>query len=263
MNSILFALFGLDILATVLGIYAMRSRTLSGKFTAISAGVMVGVAVFWIFPDMTRESGTVHAALIVGVALTALYGIDRFVYPVCPCCSHAERHGSSASAHHPELSGAKLSGASGALIPLVIAICIHNLFDGWTAAAAGHAGSSPGSGIAVGLIAHKIPEALVFGLMLRNVTKERIFLLLSVSLTSLAILVGGAAQSSIWMLSETVVIAGSLALACGSFLFAAAHMFLRQQRRAGTGSALLPLVIGLLLSAALEQAISTAFAQSH
>ena len=258
MNSILFALFGLDIVATVLGIYAMRSRTLSGKFTAISAGVMVGVAVFWIFPDMTRKSGTVHAALIVGVALTALYGIDRFVYPVCPCCSHAERHGSSAGSHHP-----KLSGASGALIPLVIAICIHNLFDGWTAAAAGHAGSSPGSGIAVGLIAHKIPEAVVFGLMLRNVTKERIFLLLSVSLTSLAILAGGIAQSRIWMLSETVVIAGSLALACGSFLFAAAHMFLRQQRRAGTGSALLPLVIGLLLSAALEQAISTAFAQSH
>ena len=255
MNSVLFVLFGVDLVGTVLGIYAMRSRALSGKFTAISAGVMVGVALFWIFPDMTRQSGMAQAAVAVGFALAALYGIDRFVYPVCPCCTHGKHRSPVAGAHH-----SNTSGTSGTIIPLIIAICIHNLFDGWTAAVAGHAGSSPGSGVAVGLIAHKIPEAVVFGLMLRGATHGRTAALCCVSFTSLAILAGGAAHSGFWLLSGTTLIATSLALACGSFLFAGGHIFLRQQRHAGMGSAVAPLVLGLLVSAGLEQAISTALA---
>jgi zinc transporter ZupT len=251
MNSVLFILLGVDAAGTMLGMYAMRSRALSGKFTAISAGVMIGVALFWIFPDMTLKSGMGPAALAVGGALTALCAIDHFVYPVCPCCTHA---GSRRS---------RVAGASGTLIPLVMAICIHNLFDGWTAVAAGHAGSSPGSGIAVGLIAHKVPEAVVFGLMLRDAANARSLQMLSVVLTSLAILAGGAMHSGFWMLSETMVIAASLALACSSFLFAGGHIFLRQRRHAGIQSAVAPLIVGVLFSAAVERAISAALAQSH
>ena len=145
----------------------------------------------------------------------------------------------------------------------MVAICIHNLFDGWTAAVAGYAGGSRGSGIALGLFAHKIPEAVVFGLMLRAATDRARGPLLCVGLTSLVILVGGAAHTSLWTLSETTVIATSLAVACGSFLFAGAHIFLTQQKHAGTRSAVAPLAIGLFVSAFIEQAISIAFAQSH
>jgi hypothetical protein len=59
------------------------------------------------------------------------------------------------------------------------------------------------------------------------------------------------------------VIAASLALACSSFLFLGGHIFVRQKRRAGMGSALAPLILGLLVSAAVEQAVSTLLAQSH
>ena len=258
MNFVLLALFVLDILGTVLGVCAMRSRALSAKFTGISGGVMLGVALFWIFPDMTQRSGAIPAALAIGAALTTLFAIDRLVYPVCPCCAHGHRRGPSASAHSPNVSR-----VSGTLTPVVIAICIHNLFDGWTAAAAGHAGSSPGSGIAVGLIAHKIPESVVFGLMLRNAASARAFPLLSVAITSLSILAGGAVHSGIWRLSEPTLIAASLALACGSFLFAGGHIFLSHQRHAGTGSAVPPLILGLVVSAAIEQATSTALARWH
>jgi zinc transporter ZupT len=252
MNSVLITILGVDALGTVLGIYAMKSRALSGKFTAISAGVMVGVALFWIFPDMTQKSGWVTAVLAVGSALAALLWFDRFIYPVCPCCSHSL--GSTNRRRH--LKG---SVGNGTLIPLVIAICLHNLFDGWTAAAAGHGWSGSGSGIALGLIAHKIPEALVFGLMLRGASTGRnVPLLISVCLTSLAILAGGATHAIIWTLSETTVIAVSLALACGSFLFAGGHMFVRQQRHVGTMSALAPLILGVLVSAGMEQAVSAA-----
>jgi len=258
MNLPLFAVFGVDAAGTVLGMYAMRSHALRGKFTAISAGVMVGVALFWILPDMTMKSGMAPAALAVAGALATLCAIDRFVYPVCPCCAHGDRRSAPAGPHH-----SKASGGNGALIPLVIAICIHNLLDGWMAVAAGHAGSSPGSGIVVGLIAHKIPEAVVFGLMLRNATNVRNVQILSVVFTSLSILAGGAAHSGFLMFSETIVIAASLALACSSFLFAGGHIFLRQQRHAGIRSAVAPLIIGLLFSAAVERAVSATLAQSH
>jgi zinc transporter ZupT len=219
---------------------------------------MLGVALFWIFPDMQQKSGVVQAALAVGVAVAALYTIDRFVYPVCPCCAHGGRHDRLFGRHRTHKRG-----TDGTLIPLVVAICIHNLFDGWTAAVAGYAGGSRGSGIALGLFAHKIPEAVVFGLMLRAATDRARGPLLSVGLTSIAILVGGAAHTSLWTLSETTVIATSLAVACGSFLFAGAHIFLTQQKHAGTRSAVAPLAIGLFVSAFIEQAISIAFAQSH
>jgi hypothetical protein len=77
MGPVLFALFAVDVLGTVAGIFAMRSRLVSAKVTMISAGVMIGVALFWIFPEIRQKSGLMHAGLVVVVALVALYAIDR------------------------------------------------------------------------------------------------------------------------------------------------------------------------------------------
>jgi zinc transporter ZupT len=148
------------------------------------------------------------------------------------------------------------------LIPLAIAICIHNLLDGWTAAISAYTTSNVGSGIALGLMAHKLPEAVVFGLMLRAATDRPNVALLSACATASAILVGGAAHSrGLWMVPEAVVIAASLALACSSFLFAGAHIFLRQQRHAGRRAAIGPLLLGLFVSAVFEQVVSIALGQ--
>ena len=79
MTPLLFALIAVDVAGMLLGIYAMRSRSVSGRFTTISAGVMLGVALFWIVPDMREKSGMVYAALAVGgrsqrcIRLTGLY----------------------------------------------------------------------------------------------------------------------------------------------------------------------------------------------
>jgi zinc transporter ZupT len=256
MNSLLLILIGIEVAGIVIGMNVMRSQHVSARFKAISAGIMVGVALFWIFPDLMQKTGALHAALITSVGLAALCGIDRFVYPVCPCCAHHhnEQHfGGGAHALSP--------GANGLLIPLLIAICVHNLFDGWTAAAASHAGATTGLGLGIGLIAHKIPEAVVFGLMLRAASGGRTRLaVFSVGATSLAILAGGMMHRNAWALSEATLLATSLALACSSFLFTGGHIFMQHQRRAGTRSALGPLLVGLFCSAVVEQAV-TLFAQ--
>jgi zinc transporter ZupT len=252
MNSILLALFCTDIAGAAAGMYATRSRTISDKFKAISAGIMVGVALFWIFPDLMQKSGAVHAALIVAVGLALLCGIDRFVYPVCPCCTH---HHVGSGIGNRRASHA----ASGALIPLVLAICVHNLFDGWMAATAGRAAASTASGLGFGLIAHKIPEAFVFGLMLRSAATRMKVAALSIVLTSFAILAGGMMHRSVWTISYSTGLAASLALACSSFLFVGGHIFLTRQRSGGTRSAVTPLLVGLSVAAIVQQAASVIF----
>ena len=53
----------------------------------------------------------------------------------------------------------------------------------------------PRFGIVVGLIAQEIPEAVVFGLMLRNATHVHNVQIVSAVFTGLSILAGGAAHS--------------------------------------------------------------------
>jgi zinc transporter ZupT len=257
MDQILILLFAVELVGTLSGIWAMRSRGFSGRFAAFSSGLMVGVALFWIFPDMTRDSGIAHCTLTVGVAIACLYAFDRYIYPVCPCCAHME-HG-----QHEQCSDEHASRTYNSLIPVVIAIFIHNLFDGWTAAVAVSVGVKLQSGITAGLLAHKIPEAVIFGLILRGASNNPTLPLISAWFTSMAIPFGAAVHRGLGMLFEETILAGSLALACGSFLFVGLHAFLRQRRHGGVWSALKPLVIGLLASALLEQVVSTSLAQTR
>ena len=67
--------------------------------------------------------------MLAGFALLAV--IDRFVYPVCPTCSHTHDHDHCAMRLH------------GFAPPLIIATLIHSFFDGWALAAAQIASRRP------------------------------------------------------------------------------------------------------------------------
>ena len=257
MHPVLIALFAVDLIGTLLGIWAMRSGLCSGRSTAFGAGIMVGVALFWILPDMTRDSSIAHSVLTVGAAIGFLYAFDRYVYPVCPCCAHRD-HG-----HHKGCSNEQGLRTLAPLVTLAIAMFVHNLFDGWTAALAVFAGGKLQSGIAAGLLAHKLPEAIIFGLILREVSRYPALTIISAGTTSVAILFGAAVHRGLWMLFGETVLAASLSLACGSFLFIGFHALLKQRQQCGMWSALKPLVFGLLVSALLERFVSTALAQTR
>src|SRR5258708_11561617 len=62
------------------------------------------------------------AWITAGFAL--LWVIDRFVYPVCPACSHPHDH---------EHCSATLHGFAP---PLLLAAALHSALDGWSVAAA-------------------------------------------------------------------------------------------------------------------------------
>jgi zinc transporter ZupT len=241
MNSIPPVLFIIDVAATVGGMCIMQMTKLSRKITALSGGVMLGAALFWIWPDLTKAAGLENSFLAVAVATAALYTIDRFVYPVCPCCSRG---------HRLEQNGS-------ALLPLIAAVCVHNLFDGWMAGMTMNVSHGSQHGLTIGLLAHKIPEAFVFGMMLRSISKNRGTLILTAVGSASCILAGGMMQY--WTLNRAQqALSFSLAAGCATFLFIAFHTFEGQRRHGGLRSAFIALLLGLCGSWILEGGISFA-----
>ena len=117
-----------------------------------------------------------------------------------------------------------------------MAICFHNFFDGWIAGLTEHVTSAVRSQIVTGLLAHKVPEAALFGMMLRSAAKASRGAVTPGVLTAATILLGGLSHD--WLRSTNAwTITLSLALTCASFLFLGAHIFSLQRQLFGTRSA--------------------------
>jgi zinc transporter ZupT len=210
MQNLLLSLFLIDFVGTAAGIYVLQSRHFDRKFMAISGGVMFGVGSVWIWPDIADRLGVTSALLAMSAGVVTLYVIDRFLFPLCPCCQHDSRHNCRVSPL--------------ALLPLAIAIAVHNAFDGWVAGLTANVGAVARSGITTGLIAHKVPEAALFGMMLRSATNEARDAMTCAILTASMILVGGLCHD--WLPSVTPrALTVSLALTSANFLFLAGHIF--------------------------------------
>jgi zinc transporter ZupT len=233
--NLLLLLFLLDLFGTLGGVYLMRLPKVSRVILPATGGVMLGVAFFWIMPDMADESGL---AITVGSALScfvALLVIDRNVLPICPCCTHS-----------------KCGDRQTSLVPLALGILIHNAFDGWTAAVSGGMTKHAAAGLATGILTHKVPEALVFGIMIRTAAGNKQRALVAALVTSIGVVFGGIVQPLSTELDIRGILSLSLALACGSFLFVGTHTFLRHHKEAGTVPALAAVCSGLIVSMATQ-----------
>ncbi|MFZ0595001.1 MAG: hypothetical protein WAM39_31360, partial [Bryobacteraceae bacterium] len=82
-----FFLTGLAVCGIVLGVGLGESRGLSPRVAAAGGGLLFGISLFWVLPEMAGESGWIAgpAALLAGAL--PLWLIDRFVHPICPNCS--------------------------------------------------------------------------------------------------------------------------------------------------------------------------------
>jgi zinc transporter ZupT len=244
MKPVLFVLFAIDLVGSLAGMYLMRFGEFDRRFVSASSGVMLGIALFWIWPDLAQTAGTFQSVFFVVSSYAVLYAFDRYVYPICPCCTAEHAH----YCHKSSFPGT----------PLLIAIFVHNLFDGFLAGATENLNLHSRSGVVIGLLAHKIPEAVLFGMMLRSASKDFRVGILNVLLTSAAILAGGLIQPLPQMLQSWTVITLLLTFACGSFLFLGVHTFVQQQRTMGPKSALAATLIGVVCTIVLEAGASVA-----
>src|SRR4051794_35123627 len=89
--TVLTWLFSLDLFGTVGGSQLMRLRRLSRLLFPVSGGVLLGIALFWIVPDLVPTAGFTETIGFSAFLLAALIFVDRHWIPLCPCCTRG-RH---------------------------------------------------------------------------------------------------------------------------------------------------------------------------
>jgi zinc transporter ZupT len=128
----------------------------------LSAGVLLGVALFGLVPELAGELGWGLSLLLFAAGYGILYCIDRRLYPVCPTCHHEHDHS------HCDT---ELHGFAG---PLIAAMALHSFLDGFSVATvqlAAPLGLRVAVPLAIAL--HKAPEGVALGGILRASMQRR------------------------------------------------------------------------------------------
>ncbi len=122
----------------VIGLFLGDSARLSDHLAAAAGGLLFGISLFLVIPEIAEASGWLAAILLAIAACCALIALDRLLIHT----GHSPRHG--------------------VIGPLLAAAALHSSFDGWSVRALS---LQPVADIAVplGLALHKFPEGMALG----------------------------------------------------------------------------------------------------
>ncbi len=144
------------------GINRHAGKDAGSKHTSVAAmavpfiaGILLGVALFGLLPELVLEAGWGVSLLLSGAGYGLLIAVDRYVHDVCPISSHTHKHSGAAGS---------IRELHGFAAPLLAAAAIHSFLDGWSVAtsqAAGPLGLRVAVPLAVSL--HKVPEGIALG----------------------------------------------------------------------------------------------------
>lgn len=202
-------------------------------------GALLGVALFWVLPEMAEFFRWPGAILWITGGALLLFGIDRYVYPVCPACSPAHDHSHCSTRLH------------GFATPLLAAAALHATLDGWSATAVAD-NVRLNLGFLAGLAAHKLPEGLALGMIARASLKSRRSALLWSSGVQMMTLVGAGLELVFAPYMSSEALHAILALVGGSFLYLGYHAIHGELRRSGASPALVPALTGVAGSSVLR-----------
>lgn len=194
------------------GLFLDHFLTVSDHLSAVGGGVLFGIALFGVIPEIAKSSGWLAAFVLAIAACGGLAGLDRLLIHT----GHSPRHG--------------------VVGPLLAATAVHSFLDGWSVRAFA---VQPVADVAVplGLALHKIPEGLALGWIVRRSFSSRWKAAGAAASVELLTAAGafiepranqsGAAAFGAWW--SAVV----LAIIAGSFLFLAVHALVAARKRAG------------------------------
>jgi zinc transporter ZupT len=237
--SYLLAITVVAILSAACGVLLESVHKLSRRMVPFSGGVLIGVALFWVLPEMAEFFRWPMAIAWIAAGFALLWFVDRFVYAVCPACSHTHEH------EHCET---RLHGFAG---PLLAAAAVHSAMDGWTVSAA-HSVSGFGTAFITGIAFHKIPEGIALGVIARASMKSRLGAVAWCAAAESATLAGGGFETLLAPYFNSNAIHVVLALAGGSFLYLGGHAIHGELRRSGPAPAFVPALTGMAGSSMLR-----------
>lgn len=242
--SILVYLFVLTLLGAFAGIRMAEIPAVSRRVLPFSGGLLVGIALFWILPEIAghdRWHGAC-AGLLAGFAL--LWLIDRYLYPVCPSCSHT---------HHHEDCRQSLHGFAA---PLLIASGLHSFFDGWSLGVSQQKGYE-GLKVAflVGIGVHKLPEGLALGALLLAALGTEWRAMLGAAAAQSMMIAGGALALLIADRLAAQLTMAFLSVAAGAFVYLGYHAVDSEYQQRGFRTAWMPALTGAAGAAVLRAVV--------
>ena len=241
---ILIGLVLLTLAGSAAGIKLAETPSLSQRILPFSGGMLVGIAAFWILPEIAQRSGWVGAIAGIAIGFTLLWLIDHYVYPVCPTCSHTHDHGTCSQSLH------------GFAAPLLIASGVHSFFDGWSLAVSQEKGfETLKVAFLVGIGAHKLPEGLALGALLAAALGTARKAMLGVAAAQLMMIAGGALAIVLAPHLDTNWTIGFLAVAAGAFVYLGYHAIDSEYQRRGLATSVMPALGGAVGAAALRSLV--------
>ncbi len=242
----------LALLATSIGIAGAGLGVSSAasaprKIVPFSGGLLIGIALFGVLPDLAEHrSWTVGAGLLAAAVLAfSLFG--RYVYPICPSCSHTHDHEHCATVLH------------GFALPLIAAASLHAFLDGLGIAASGESGAGGlATALAFGVALHKVPEGIALGIMLRSSVRSRAGAFAWCAVAEAATMLGAVFESAVTGRLGSAWVLYALALAGGSFTYLGFHAVHGEWRRHGT-PAFVSALTGAAGAAVLQQGLHALF----
>jgi zinc transporter ZupT len=233
------------ILSATAGVWLESIGTFSRRVVPFGGGVLIGVALFWVLPEMAESLSWPGAVAWLGGGVALLWVIDRYLYKVCPACSHTHER-------EHEHCETRLHGFAA---PLLIAAAVHSALDGWTAAAA-RSSTNVGGAFLIGIAFHKLPEGIALGVIAKASLPSRWSAIGWCAAAEAMTLAGGGAE---WVLAPHLNIQSLhvlLALAGGGFLYLGGHAVHGELRRRGAGPVFVPALTGMAGSSVLRLLVS-------
>src|SRR5215813_3191257 len=236
-------------LATLVGISgAMLGLWLTdvGRRTRVvvpfSAGVLLGVALFGLIPELAHELGWFTSTVLFAGGYGALFLVNRYVHPVCPTCAHDNDHNSCSTELH------------GFAAPLIAAAALHSFLDGWSIATVQLAvplGLRVAVPLAIGL--HKLPEGVAFGGVLRASVRSRGRSMMWAAIAEGCTIAGGAVGLLVGPHLGTSWITWPLGFAAGWIFYLGYHAVHEEWKRRGARPAFVYASIGVAGAAVLQR----------
>jgi zinc transporter ZupT len=201
----------LALCGVLLGVLAGQRRVLSAHLSAAAGGLLWGISLFWLMPEIAEAAGWIMATCFTALACCLIAMLDRML-------------------HAGDAAGQTV------IAPLFTATALHSFFDGWSVRMM-HSESFTGIATPVGLALHKIPEGVALGWIARRSIASLPLAIASSAAVECMTLLGaitepkanssGVAVFGIWW---TIAV---LAVIAGSFLFLGFHAVFPYRRDRG------------------------------
>ena len=213
-----------------------------------SAGVLMGVALFGLLPELGAEIGWPTATLLFLSGYCLLLLINRYIYPVCPTCSHDHDHDRCTTKLH------------GFAAPLIAAAAVHSFLDGWSIATTQIAAPLEiRVAVPLAIALHKVPEGIALGGVLRASMHSRAAVLGWCTLAQGTTLLGGGLGLLMAPRLGSQWITYPLGLAGGWLAYLGYHAVHKECRRKSYGPAFASLLAGMAGAATLERSVEAFF----